>query len=405
MTRAFRALVHARLARLRRGSLTFEDGLGSVRFGEADAPPGLRATIHVHDLRAYRALVLGGSVGGGEAYVRGLWSADDLVAALRVVAANPEAGSALDRGASRVGAWLHRLRHLRRKNSRRGSRANIAAHYDQGNALFATFLDPTLSYSCSVFPRPQASLEEAAVHKLDLVCGKLGLRPGQTLLEIGTGWGGLALHAAGRYGCSVTTTTISAEQARLARERVAAAGLADRVQVLEADYRDLPGLKQRFDRLVSVEMIEAVGARYLGTFFDVCGRLLRPDGLALIQAIVISDQAWERYRRSADFVQRHVFPGGCLPSITALCRAAAERSPLRLRDLEDFTPHYAATLAHWRRRLHAAVARGEARELTAEALRSFDYYFAYCEAAFRESLSGLVQMVFAGPSARLPRAS
>jgi cyclopropane-fatty-acyl-phospholipid synthase len=213
MTRAFRALVHARLERLRRGSLTFEDGLGTVRFGEADPPPHLQATIRVHDLRAYRALVLGGSVAGGEAYVRGDWSADDLVAALRVMASNPEAGNALDRGASRLGAGLHRLRHLRRKNSRWGSRTNIAAHYDQGNALFASFLDPTLSYSCSVFPSPQASLEEAAVHKLDLVCGKLGLRPGQSLLEIGAGWGGLALHAAGRYGCSVTTTTISAEQA------------------------------------------------------------------------------------------------------------------------------------------------------------------------------------------------
>ncbi|HEX5044778.1 MAG TPA: cyclopropane-fatty-acyl-phospholipid synthase family protein [Candidatus Polarisedimenticolaceae bacterium] len=391
---AFRALVHARLARLTRGSLTFEDPLGTARFGEPAPPPDLRATIRIHDLRVYRALVLGGSVAGGEAYVRGEWSADDLVAALRVVAANPEAGNGLDRGISRLGTWLHRLRHRVHANSRSGSKANIAAHYDQGNDLFASFLDPTLSYSCSVFPSPQASLEEAAVHKLDLVCGKLGLRPGQALLEIGTGWGGLALHAASRYGCAVTTTTISGEQARLARERVAAAGLQDKVEILEADYRDLPDLGRRFDRLVSVEMIEAVGAKYLGTFFDVCGRLLRPDGKALIQAIVISEQSWERYRRSADFIQRHVFPGGCLPSIGALCRAAAERSPLRLIGLEDFTPHYAATLAHWRKRLHAAVARGDARQLSAEALRSFDYYFAYCEAGFRERLSGLVQMVF-----------
>jgi cyclopropane-fatty-acyl-phospholipid synthase len=294
---------------------------------------------------------------------------------------------------------VHRLRHFLRKNSRRGSRANIAAHYDQGNDLFATFLDPTLSYSCTVFPRPQASLEEAAVHKLDLVCRKLGLGPGQSLLEIGTGWGGLALHAAARYGCTVTTTTISEEQARLVRERVAAAGLSDRVRVLTADYRDLPRLLERFDRLVSVEMIEAVGAKYLGTFFDVCGRLLRSDGKALIQAIVFSDQGWDRYRRSADFIQRHVFPGGCLPSVTALCQAATARSPLRLLDLEDFTAHYATTLSHWRRRLHAAVARGDAKELSAEALRSFDYYFAYCEAGFREHLSGLVQMVFTGPDA------
>ena len=394
MLRACRALVHARLGRLTRGSLTFVDALGTARFGEPAPPADLCAEIRVHDLRAYRALVLGGSVAGGEAYVRGDWSADDLVAALRVVAANPEMGNGLDRGVSRLGALLHRLRYRLHPNSRSGSRANIHAHYDQGNELFASFLDPTLSYSCSVFPRPQASLEEAAVHKLDLVCGKLGLAPGQSLVEIGTGWGGLALHAAGRYGCSVTTITISGEQARLARERVAAAGLAGRVEVLETDYRDLPRLQRRFDRLVSVEMIEAVGAKYLGTFFDVCGRLLRPDGKALIQAIVISEQSWERYRRSADFIQRHVFPGGCLPSIGALCRAAAERSPLRLTGLEDFTPHYAATLAHWRRRLHAAVARGDARQLSADALRSFDYYFAYCEAGFRERLSGLVQMVF-----------
>lgn len=395
MLRACRALVHARLARLTRGSLMFVDQMGSARFGEPAPPADLHAEIHVHDLRAYRALVFGGSVAGGESFVRGEWSADDLVAALRVVAVNPDMGNGMDRGVSRLGALLHKVRHRLRRNSRRGSRANIHAHYDQGNELFASFLDPTLSYSCSVFPRPQASLEEAAVHKLDLVCGKLGLRPGQSLLEIGTGWGGLALHAAGRYGCLVTTTTISGEQARLARERVAAAGLSDRVEVLEADYRDLPRLDRRFDRLVSVEMIEAVGAKYLDTFFEVCGRVLRPDGKALIQAIVIADQAWERYRRSADFIQRHVFPGGCLPSITVLCQAAARRSPLRLLDLEDFTPHYAATLAHWRKRLHAAVDRGEARQLSADALRSFDYYFAYCEAGFRERLSGLVQMVFA----------
>ncbi|HNO60900.1 MAG TPA: cyclopropane-fatty-acyl-phospholipid synthase family protein, partial [Plasticicumulans sp.] len=276
-------------------------------------------------------------------------------------------------------------------------RANIAAHYDLGNAFYQTFLDETLMYSCALFEHPGMSLAEASQAKNERICRKLGLRAGDHVLEIGTGWGGFALHAAGRHGCRVTTTTISREQYELARERVAAAGLGNRVTVLFEDYRELAG---RYDKLVSIEMIEAVGHRWFDTYFRTCSRLLAPDGQMLLQAITIRDQEYARTKRSVDFIQRHVFPGGCLPSVQALADTVARVTDLRALHLEDIGPHYATTLRHWRERFLANLDRVRALGFDDTFLRLWEYYLAYCEGGFAERYLGTVQLLLAKPECR-----
>ena len=351
--------------------------------------------------RFWRRVLVGGGIGAAEAYADGLWRTDDLTGLLRVLARNLRSSGRLEDGLARLRGLADRVLHAARRNHRGGSRRNIAAHYDLGNDFFATFLDPTMMYSCAVFPHPGASLEEASEHKLDLVCRKLGLKPGLRVVEIGTGWGGFALHAAGRYSCEVVTTTISRRQEDLARERVRRAGLEDRVEILRLDYRDLPAaLGRRFDRLVSIEMIEAVGHRFLPAYMGVVSDLLKPDGLALIQAITISDQRYEEYRRSVDFIQRHIFPGALLPSLGRILECLREPTDLRLSGLEEITPHYARTLRLWRERLLAAGDRLLELGLPPQFQRLWEYYFSYCEAGFLERTIGDYQLLFAKPRHR-----
>jgi cyclopropane-fatty-acyl-phospholipid synthase len=385
----WRRAVLGRLERLRSGTLVLEDGDGAVQLGRP-SEDGLSARLEVRDPRFWRRVALGGSVGAGEAYADGDWEADDLTSVVRILARNQAALAGMERGL----AWLRRpadaLFAALRRNTRAGSRRNIADHYDLGNDFFALMLDPTLTYSCAVFEPPGATLEEASRRKLDLMCARLELRPGDHLLEIGSGWGSLALHAASTYGCRVTTTTISRAQHALARERVARAGLQDRVTVLLSDYRDLAG---RYDKVVSIEMIEAIGAEQYRTFFRKCAELLAPGGLLAVQAITIADRHFERARREVDFIKRHVFPGSCIPSTTALL-AAATPSDLRLRQLEDYGPHYARTLAAWRDNLEAR--RADVERLTDERFRRlWRFYLCYCEGGFRERHVGLVQLLFA----------
>ena len=284
-----------------------------------------------------------------------------------------------------------------RRNSRAGSRRNIAAHYDLGNEFFRSFLDETLMYSAATFEHEQQSLHDAQVARLDRICRKLELGPDDHLLEIGTGWGGLALHAARHFGCRVTTTTISREQWTLARERVREAGLGDRVEVLCEDYRDLTGT---YDKLVSIEMIEAIGHQYYDTYFAKCSELLAPHGAMLLQAITIADQRYERARRSVDFIQRYIFPGSCIPSVAALSSSIARASDLRLFHLDDIGPHYATTLAHWRQNLRANLARVRSLGYGEEFIRMWEYYFCYCEGGFMERVIGDVQMLLVKPGNR-----
>lgn len=388
-----RRLVLRQLRGLQHGSLMIDAGGEHLRFGRGLPESSLR----VQDAAFWPQVAFGGSVGAGEAYMAGDWQTEDLTGLLRLLLRNRDVLDGMERGLARLSAPLRKLLQTVQRNTRSGSRRNIAAHYDLGNDFYRLWLDPTLMYSCAVFEQPQMSLAEASSAKLERICRKLELRPDDHVLEIGTGWGGFALHAAGHYGCRVTTTTISRQQYDLARERIAAAGLGDRVQVLLTDYRDLSG---RFDKLVSIEMVEAVGAAYLNTYFRQCARLLKPDGAMLIQAITIADQRYRPALKQVDFIQKHIFPGGFLPSVSALTGSTAAVSDLRCVHLEDIGPHYAETLARWRANFLQRIDVVRALGYPERFIRMWLFYFAYCEAGFLERDIGTVQMLLARPGWR-----
>ncbi|MEO5821439.1 MAG: cyclopropane-fatty-acyl-phospholipid synthase family protein [Vicinamibacteraceae bacterium] len=387
------AIARRGLARLTHGRLTVADGQKRETFGGAGRAD-LAATITVASGAAFRRLVLGGSLGGAEAYLRGEWTTDDLPAVLRILAANLDAADRFDSPLARLVNLPSTLTHRLRRNSRKGSRRNIREHYDLGNDLFALFLDETMTYSCGVFERQDASLREASVAKLDLVCRKLALDADHRVLEVGGGWGSFAIHAASRYGCHVTTTTVSRAQFDVATARVAAAGLADRVSVRLDDYRDLRGT---YDRLVSIEMIEAVGARYLPDYFAACAARLAPGGQMLLQGIVLPEYRYRSYLRSADFVQRYVFPGGALTSLGAIAQAIGAGTDLSVLHVEDLSPHYARTLRLWREafleRREDALRLGYDERF----IKLWEFYLAYCEAGFAEHCTSVVQMLLTRP--------
>ncbi len=391
-----RRMVWRRLDNLAAGRIVVEDDGRRRAFGSS-GNDGLTATVRVRDARFYRHLVFGGSLGAAEAYIRGDWDCDDLVGLVRIFCRNADVASNLERGPARLLSPLQTVAHRLKRNTRSGSRRNIIAHYDLGNEFFSLFLDETMAYSCAIFPRADSTLHEASVAKFDRICRKLELTADDHVLEIGSGWGGFAIHAAQQYGCRVTTTTISPRQYEYARRQVEALDLAERVTVLCEDYRSLTGT---YDKLVSIEMIEAVGHEYLDTYFRVCSDRLKPDGTMLLQAIVIPDQRYDRYRRSADFIQRYIFPGGCLPSIGAICRSLGRVTDLRLFHLEDITPHYAETLAEWRRRFTANRQRIAELGFSEEFRRTWEYYFCYCEGGFRERAIGDVQILLTKPECR-----
>jgi cyclopropane-fatty-acyl-phospholipid synthase len=385
-------LVEQRLKRLAEGVLEIETGDRRLRFGHPTAD-GLTAQVTVLDKSLFRRVLFGGTLGASEAFIDGAWTADDLTKLIRLFVRNGDLLEHFELGTSRLSNIVAGLHHLSRKNTRAGSRRNIADHYDLGNDFFQLMLDPSMTYSAAIFERPTSTLEEASLHKLDLLCRKLELAPGNHLLEIGTGWGSLAVHAASRYGCRVTTTTISREQHALATARVKELGLADRITVLNTDYRELQG---RFDKIVSCEMIEAVGREFYPVFFRQCDRLLRPNGKLVLQAITIRDQRFERASREVEFIKGYIFPGSCMPSTTALLQAATESSTLTLQRLEDYTPHYARTMAEWRKNLAPHKAKVVER-FGDRFWRMWDYYLAYCDAGFQERYIASVQLVFARP--------
>ena len=395
--RGCRHLVHRNLSLFTDGEIQVADVIGARTFGAA-LTPALQARIDVHDPRTYRAIALGGSIGAAEAYADGWWTSDDLTALIRIMARNRDAAKELE-GWSTWMAWAVHLASFRlRANRKSQSRRNIAAHYDLGNDFFAAFLDRTMTYSCAVFPDPGSSLEEGSRHKLDLICQKLNLSPQDELLEIGTGWGSLAIHAASRYGCRVVTTTISQEQFSHAIQAVRAAGLEHRVTVLTSDYRDLPTrLGRRFDKVVSVEMIEAVGYDFLDRYFEVCQAMTKPGGAMLLQSIVIADALYETYRRSVDVIQRYIFPGGFLPSTADLRRRIADRTDFRIANLDDITEHYPRTLRLWRQCLVENWSHLRERGYPETLLRMWEYYFCYSEGGFLEETVGDVQLLLSRP--------
>jgi cyclopropane-fatty-acyl-phospholipid synthase len=382
------------LRHLRAGRIEVLEGGRRRSFGPEGAE--LRATVTINDPAAWRG-PLRGSVGLGEAYVDGLWETDDLVALIRIAARELRQLDGLRGAVARPRGMLHRVRPLVPENTRAKARAHIAAHYDLGNDLFAAFLDQRMVYSCAYFPQRGASLEEAQLAKLERICANLRLGPESHLLEIGSGWGGLAIHAAREHGCRVTTTTISGEQHALARQRVLEAGLDDRVTVLMEDYRELRG---SYDRLASVEMIEAVGWQYFDDFFRRCSDLLTPDGLMLLQAIVIDDGIYETEKGARSFSNTHVFPGGCLPSKGLIADCIARVTDMREVWTEDITAHYPLTLAAWRERFLATWSRLRKRGYDERFRRLWTFYLSSSEAGFRERRIGDVQALFAKPGWR-----
>jgi cyclopropane-fatty-acyl-phospholipid synthase len=389
--------VRARLALLQHGRVSLIDQGQRSDYGAPSARSPLSVQIEVLDPRFWGELAFGGSIGAGEAYMAGYWRCDDLTGLVRILLQNREVLDGMEGGLARLTAPLQKALHWTNRNTRSGSRRNIAAHYDLGNEFFALFLDPTMMYSCAYYETPQTTLEAAQQARLHRVCQHLALKPTDHLLEIGTGWGGMAIHAAQHYGCRVTTTTISRQQYELARERVAAAGLQDRITLLLEDYRDLNG---QYDKLVSLEMIEAVGHQFYGTYFAQCARLLKDDGLMLLQAITIADQRYEAARKSVDFIQRHIFPGSTIPSITAMLNAITAETDMKLVQLDDIGPHYATTLRHWRERFMARLDEVRLLGYPDTFIRMWDFYLCYCEGGFTERAIGDVHMLLAKPGAR-----
>jgi cyclopropane-fatty-acyl-phospholipid synthase len=393
--RAARGALQALLRRVRAGHLTLIEEWSGERLSFGRDGTGLRATVTVRSSGLYRMLLSGRSIALGEAYAAGVWDVDDIVALFRIAAREL---SRSDRLRSRLATLLRpvqRLRTLSVLNTRRGARRNIAAHYDLGNEMFELFLDREwMMYSSAVFKRPDESLEEAQDAKLERICDRLELGGDQHLLDIGAGWGGLALYAASRYGCRVTTATISREQREYAEARVRAASLENRVRVLGADYRDLA---PSYDRLASIEMIEAVGWEYLDTFFERCSALLAPHGLMFLQAITIDERAYEAEKSAKSFANTVIFPGGCLPSLDAMQGSIARHTDMRTVFLEDISPSYVLTLRHWRKRFRASSEQLAELGYGERFRRLWETYFAMSEAGFLEGRLRDLQLVYAKP--------
>lgn len=391
-----RSLLFRRLSSFRGDAIRIQDADGAHDFGGNVAKTA--ATIQVHRPRFYRRAVVGGNLGVAASYLDGDWDCEDLAALFRAMVRQIQTTDKISGGIGRLGGFAARCYHALRSNTLRGSRRNIHDHYDLGNDFFQLFLDETMSYSSGFYESETSSLFEASIAKIDRLCRKLDLSPADHLLEIGTGWGGFAIHAAKEFGCRVTTTTLSVEQKRMAEQRIDAAGLGSQITVLLEDYRSLRG---KFDKLVSVEMIEAVGHRYLPAYFRQCASLLKPEGRMAIQAITMPDYRYERFRRSTDFIQRYVFPGSCVPSLTAMSDAMAARSDLRIAHLEEMGPHYARTLRDWRGRFFENIESVRSLGYPDRLTRLWNYYLTYCEAGFEERYTGLVQMLLVKPRCRV----
>ena len=393
-----KTLLCRQLEQLTVDQIVLKDCETTTVFGR-ESEGALYASLIIRHPDFYGQAVFGGSLGCAESYIQGEWDTDQLVDLIRILVRNRPVLDGLETGLARLATPIRGLLHAMNRNTRSGSRKNIAAHYDLGNALFELFLDPTLMYSCARFEPESLSLEEAQTAKLDGICRRLALQPTDHVIEIGTGWGGFALHAARHYGCRVTTTTISQNQYQRAFERIRDSGLEDRITLIQRDYRDLEGV---YDKLVSIEMIEAIGHAYFETFFQVAGRLLKPDGLMLLQAITLNDRHYLRARDEVDFIKKYIFPGSCIPAIGPLLTAATQGSDLQLIHLEDLAPHYALTLRHWRERFLDQQDEVLKLGYSQSFIRLWTFYLAYCEGGYAERALGDIQAVFQKPGYRGP---
>jgi cyclopropane-fatty-acyl-phospholipid synthase len=371
---------------------------GRVRsFG--DAASELRCEIHVQEERFFTRAVLGGDIGIGESYMDGDWSSPDVVAVVRAAVRKTQELDAKNRMISAITRGLNFFRHLRNDNTETGSHKNISYHYDLGNDFYGLFLDPSMAYSCAYYHDADDTLEAAQARKFDVICEKLDLQPGDHLLEIGTGWGGFAAYAVARYGCKVTTTTISKEQAVFAEERFApliAAGAE--IELLQADYRKLTG---EYDKIVSIEMFEAVGHKHYDEFFGACDRLLKANGKMVLQSITMNERHFKQYLRQSDWIKKYIFPGAELGSVAEIAKSMARVGTLQLAGMEEIGEHYALTLREWRRRFMAQLPAVRALGFDERFIKMWEFYLAYCEGGFLEHYIGDVQLLLAKPGARL----
>lgn len=382
------------LSQLKSGHLVITENGERLIFGDSGA--GLVGEVQIHDTSVWGMIASNGSIGAGEAFIHGYWSSPDLTKVIRVLVSNMDVLDAMEGGLAPLGRPLIRGLHWINRNTRKGSQKNIAAHYDLGNDMFEQFLDPTMMYSAAQFLTADDTLEQAQLNKLQRICQKLDLKPADHLLEIGTGWGSMALYAAQHYGCKVTTTTLSKEQFDYTQARIEALGLQEQVTLLLEDYRDLTG---QYDKLVSIEMIEAVGHHFLPSYFKQCARLLKPHGLMLLQAITIREQRYEQAKSSVDFIQRYIFPGGALPSVQKMLEIVGKDTDMNLMHMEDFGLHYAKTLRLWHENFRRAHGRLTELGYDEYFLRLWEFYLCYCEGGFLERSIGTAQLLLAKPAA------
>ncbi len=407
-----RSLVHSHLQKMQRGQLVLNepDGTTHTFGGTNTAQPHntddatandrfqpVEAVINLHNPAAYTAIAFNGVVGAAEGYMDDHWSTPDLLAVIRFFVSNISALKKMDSERSAGNRVALNLLSRVTRNSLTGSRKNISAHYDLGNDFFELFLDPTMMYSAALFNDQDITLQQASTAKLQHICEKLELKPTDHLVEIGTGWGGMAIHAASHFGCRVTTTTISKQQHDYTKKLVTERGLEDKITVIMRDYRELEG---QYDKLVSIEMIEAVGHKYFSSYFKKCSELLKPHGLMLIQAITITDQRYDQARKSVDFIQRYIFPGGCLPSLSVIANHVATVTDMGVVTVSDMSQDYAKTLRCWREAFESRTEQVRALGFDERFIRMWLYYLCYCEGGFMERVINSTQVVIAKPDYR-----
>ena len=394
MNHLYKKIIHQRLSQIKDAHIIIKDGKSINKYGK---PGNLSAKINILDTAFYKNIILGGTIGASESFIRGEWSSPNLTNVIRVLARNTEAQDKLENLFTLLSQPFLKVMHKLNENSVRGSKKNISRHYDLSNDFFSLFLDKNMMYSSAIYKSRKTSLEDASTNKLDVICKKLNLKKTDHVIEIGTGWGGFAIYAAKNYGCRVTTTTISIEQYKFAKQKIKEAGLGKKIKVLLKDYRLLKG---QYDKLVSIEMIEAVGYQFYDEYFKIIGQLLKNDGEALIQAITIKDQRYSKAIQSVDFIQKYIFPGSCIPSITVIQNSLTNSTDLVINDIRDIGHHYARTLADWRKRF--LKNKQEIRKLGFDDkfLRMWLFYFAYCEGGFEEKVISDIHLHITKPGYR-----
>jgi|TARA_B110000003_G_C16635590_1_gene528264 cyclopropane-fatty-acyl-phospholipid synthase len=394
MNRLYKKITHQRLSQIKDGHIIIKDGESISKYGKQG---NLSAKINVLDSVFYKNIILGGTIGASESFIRGEWSSSNLTNVIRVLARNTEAQDKLENFFTLLSQPFLKVMHKLNENSVRGSKKNISRHYDLSNDFFSLFLDKNMMYSSAIYKTRKTSLEDAAINKLDVICKKLKLKKTDHIIEIGTGWGGFAIYAVKNYGCKVTTTTISIEQYKFAKQKIKEAGLGRQINILLKDYRLLKG---QYDKVVSIEMIEAVGYQFYDEYFKIISQLLKDDGDALIQAITIKDQRYSKAIHSVDFIQKYIFPGSCIPSITAIQNSLTNTTDLVINDVRDIGHHYARTLADWRKKF--LKNKREIRKLGFDDkfLRMWLFYFAYCEGGFEEKVISDIHLHITKPGYR-----